>query len=283
MKILSCGAGMQSTALALMSCENKHAQIRRNNVPYPLVPVYDAIIFCDLGLEPDWVLKQVDFIWCACRKAGIPFYIIQSNLYEDYMQKFGRNNVSSIPFWSVDENGKKAKMRRHCTMDYKTNLIEKFLRHELLGYRKYQRLKPEDVLAHEMHIGFSYEERRRISDTVYSKLFIKKYPLVEMKWERKDSYRYILETWGLDTKASACCFCPFHRNYFFQYIKRHAPEDYQKTVAFDRMIGERQKDTAIRSKIYISRSRKRIEDLLPEECNDAQTFPYRGRQIWNGF
>ena len=134
-----------------------------------------------------------------------------------------------------------------------------------------------------MHIGFSYEERRRISDTVYSKLFIKKYPLVEMKWERKDSYRYILEIWGLDTKASACCFCPFHRNYFFQYIKRHAPEDYQKTVAFDRMIGERQKDTAIRSKIYISRSRKRIEDLLPEECNDAQTFPYRGRQIWNGF
>ena len=66
------------------------------------------------------------------------------------MQKFGRNNVSSIPFWSVDENGKKAKMRRHCTMDYKTNLIEKFLRHELLGYRKYQRLKPEDILAHEI-------------------------------------------------------------------------------------------------------------------------------------
>ena len=60
-----------------------------------------------------------------------------------------------------------------------------------------------------MHIGFSYEERRRINPKELSKLYIKKYPLVDMKWERNDSYKYILEVWGLDTKASACCFCPF--------------------------------------------------------------------------
>lgn len=283
MKVLSCGAGMQSTALALMSCENKMAQAQGAPFPHALVPVYDAIIFCDLGLEPNWVQKQVDFIKNACEKAGIPFYIIQSNLYQDYLQNFGRGHTSDIPFWSVDESGKKAKMHRHCTVDYKITLIEKFLRHKLLGYKKYQRLKPEDMQTHEMHIGFSHEERKRISGIEQSKLFVKKYPLVDMEWERKDCYRYILETWGLDTKASACCFCPFHRNYFFQYIKNHAPADYQKTVAFDRMIGERQKDTAIRSKIYISRSRKRIEDLLPEECNDAQTFLYKNQQIWNGF
>lgn len=283
MKVLSCGAGMQSTALALMSCENKHAQTRGNPFPHPFVPVYDAVIFCDLGLEPYWVARQVEFIKQACERAGIPFYIIESNLYQDYMEKFGRGHASSIPFWSVDESGKKAKMRRHCTIDYKITIIEKFLRHQLLGYRKYQRLKPEDMQAHEMHIGFSYEERKRISEQQLSKLFIKKYPLVEMEWERKDSYKYILEVWGLDTKASACCFCPFHRNYFFQYLKENLPEDYKKTVEFDRMIGEMQPHTAIKSKIYISRSRKRIEDLLPEECNDAQCFEYNKKQIWNGF
>ena len=41
MKFLSCGAGMQSTALALMSCENKMYGIR-----YPEVPIYDAILLC---------------------------------------------------------------------------------------------------------------------------------------------------------------------------------------------------------------------------------------------
>lgn len=277
MKILSCGAGMQSTALALMSCENK-----KKGIIHKEVPVYDAVIFCDLGSEPYWVKDQVGFIKGACESVGIPFHIIESNLYQDYMDNFGTGHVSSIPFWSVDETGKKAKMRRHCTLDYKIALIEKFLRYELLGYKKYQRLKKEDICAHEMHIGFSFEERKRISSD-YSKLFIKKYPLVVMEWERADSYRYILEEWGLDTKASACNFCPFHKNYFFRHLKENSKADYEQTVAFDRMIGEMQPNTAIRSKIYISRSRKRIEDLLPEECNDAEYFDYNGKAVWNGF
>lgn len=277
MKILSCGAGMQSTALALMSCENKMKRIVHKEVP-----IYDAVIFCDLGLEPYWVKEQVEFIKNACENAEIPFYEIESNLYQDYMNNFGRGHVSSIPFWSVDENGKKAKMHRHCTLDYKIALIEKFLKYNLLGYKKYQRLKKEDIQAHEMHIGFSYEERKRISQD-YSKLFVKKYPLIDMKWERAESYKYILEVWGLDTKASACNFCPFHKNYFFMHLKENSKEDYDKTVAFDRMIGDMQPNTAIRSKIYISRSRKRIEDLLPEECNDAEYFDYNGKAVWNGF
>ena len=64
MKILSCGAGMQSTALALMSCENK-----MKGIIHKEVPIYDAVIFCDLGLEPYWVNEQVDFIENACKKA----------------------------------------------------------------------------------------------------------------------------------------------------------------------------------------------------------------------
>lgn len=43
MKILSCGAGMQSTALALMACQNVKCPGR-----FPLVPVYDLVCFCDL-------------------------------------------------------------------------------------------------------------------------------------------------------------------------------------------------------------------------------------------
>ena len=48
MKILACGVGMQSTALALMACE----QAITGTSLYPDIPIYDAIIFCDLGLEP---------------------------------------------------------------------------------------------------------------------------------------------------------------------------------------------------------------------------------------
>ena len=103
MKILSCGAGQQSTALALMSCENAMSE----KIIYPLVPVYDAVLFCDLGGEREWVYKQVAFISECCQKAGIPFYILKNkNLKKDYMTNYGKARVCTIPFWSIDESGK---------------------------------------------------------------------------------------------------------------------------------------------------------------------------------
>ena len=71
-KILSCGAGQQSTALALMSCENALS----DKLKYPLVPIYDAVLFCNLGGEREWVYKQVDFIAKQCGMAKIPFYAL---------------------------------------------------------------------------------------------------------------------------------------------------------------------------------------------------------------
>lgn len=163
MKILACGVGMQSTALALMACE----QAITGTSLYPDIPIYDAIIFCDLGLEPGWVKQQVEFIHCVCDEAGIPFYI--------------------------------------------------------------------------------------------------------------------LEKWGLDTKASACVFCPFHRNYFYQYVQQHEPETYAAILGVDNLLCDKTPMPPMKSMLFMSRSRKRIADLTPEDCNDAECFEYCGQQIWNGF
>lgn len=268
---------MQSTALALMACENV---IKPGK--FPLVPIYDLVAFCDLGKEPPWVVKQVEFIEKACNNADIPFVVLQSPLYKDYLDNFGKSRVVSIPFWTVDQDGKKGKMMRNCTMDYKINLIQNYVRWNILGYAKGQRTKPEDLKAHEMHIGFSTEEQQRCKENPH-KMFINKFPLVDMGLERKDNYAYIRDTWGFETKASACSFCPFHRNYFFQYLKDNEPEEYRAVVEFDDLLETGQPLTNIRSKLYISRSRKRIVELLPEECRDAECFLYRDEQVWNGF
>lgn len=284
MKILSCGAGMQSTAIALMSCENKLTE--QGNFPngkiHPKIPIYDAIIFCDLELEPSWVYSQVNFIKSACEWAGIPFYVLENALYTDYMNNFGNSRVVSIPFWTVDKNDKKGKMMRTCTLDYKINLMQKFIRQELLGYKKGQRTKPNDEKAHEMHLGFSKEEKRRCKENPH-RMFVNKFPLCEVGLTRADNYTYIKDIWGLETRASACCFCPFHTNYFFNYLKINSKYEYEKTVAFDKLLEDQQPNTKIRSKLFISKSRKRIEDLLPEECQDKECFLYKGEEIWNGF
>lgn len=277
MKILSCGSGMQSTALALMAVENK---LHENK--WPLVPIYDAVIFCDLGNEPKWVYEQTLFIKEKCDEVGIPFFILESPLYKDYEEYFGNKRVSSIPFWVVNEDGKKSKMPRNCTLDYKVTLINNFVRWNLLGYKKGQRTKNEDLKAHEMHMGFSYEEKKRCKENPH-KMFVNKYPLVDMKLERKDNYAYIKDVWGLETKASACNICPFHKNYFFKYIKENSKKDYDSVIKMDEILENKVKHTKIKGQVFITRSRKRIKDLKDIECDDAETFLYKDEEIWNGF
>lgn len=279
MKILSFGAGMQSTALALMSCENA---VTKYKTPYPIVPIYDAVIFCDLGFEPPWVKKQLEFTRRSCESAGIFFKILDTPLYEDFMKNFGERRTISIPWWTLNNDGHKSKMPRNCTIDYKVNEITKYVRWELLGYKKHQRLKPEDIKAHEMHMGFSLEESRRCHDNPH-RLFVNRFPLVDMGMTRADSYKYILEHWGLDTKASACAFCPFHKNFFFKHLKEFYPEEYQKLVGMDNLLRDKNPKPPMDSDLFISRSRKRLEELTDSDCDDAECFEYCGRQIWNGF
>ena len=190
MKILSCGAGMQSSALHLMSCENALAKIRGEPPVWPQVPIYDISIFCDLGFEPPWVKKQVEFLANAGHSCGVPLVILDSPLYTDFMENFGERRTISIPWWTIKEDGHKSKMPRNCTIDYKVELISKYVRWELLGYKKGQRLRDEDKKAHEMHMGFSAEESRRCKESP-NPMFVNKFPLVEMGLTRADNFAYI--------------------------------------------------------------------------------------------
>ena len=277
--ILSYGAGTPSTTLALMACENA-----RHGPPYPhpQVPVYDAVIFCDLHGEPGWVYRQAAFTADACAKAGIPFYTLETDLYGDFLRNFGRSHIASVPFWTLGDNGRKGRMPRQCTYDYKIKVIERFVRRDLLGYKPRQRTLDLDVHAHRMHMGIMWEERRRAKPSNLT-LFENCYPLVEMGWTRPMCYAYNREVWGLETRASCCLFCPFHSNYFFQHIREWEPACYACALRVDELVESRQARPPLKSRLYLSRSRKRLRDLSLEDCQDAGTFFYQGREIWNGF
>lgn len=279
MKILSFGAGMQSTALALMACENAAAS---STYPFPLVPVYDAVIFCDLGLEPPWVAEQCNFVKNACENVGIFFKVLEAPLYEDFRTNFGERRTISIPWWTLDSDGHKSKMPRLCTIDYKVYVIAQYVRHELLGYRKGQRLKPEDRKAHEMHMGFDADEKNRCKENI-NPMFVNRFPLVEMGLVRADNYAYIKDVWGLETKASACSFCPFHKNFFFQYLRNFEPDSYAAVNEIDHLLATKNPKPPMSSDLFVSRSRKRLDDLTTQDCDDAEYFDYNGRKIWNGF
>ena len=149
-------------------------------------------------------------------------------LYNDLMQNFGKRRVVSIPWWTLRSDGHKSRMPRNCTLDYKVAQIAKFLRWEVLGYRKGQKLRDEDRKAHEMHMGFSFEERHRCKESP-NPMLTNHFPLVEMKLTRADNYAYILDAWGLDTKASACCFCRWPDSSFLCPAMRFSVSDFANT------------------------------------------------------
>lgn len=282
LEILSFGAGMQSTALALMSCENANAKRKGQQPPFPLVPIYDLVVFCNLGFEPPWVMKQVEFTQKACEQTGIWFTVLESPLYNDFMENFGERRTISIPWWTLGDNGHKSKMPRNCTIDYKVGVISKFVRWKVLGYKKGQRLRDEDKKAHKMHMGFSFEEKRRCRESP-NPMFVNRFPLVDMELVRADNYAYIRDVWGLETKASACTFCPFHQNYFFKHLRENLPETYEKLVGVDELLRDKNPKPPMNADLFISRSRKRLVELTDEDCDDAQCFEYCGERIWNGF
>ena len=110
--------------------------------------------------------------------------------------------------------------------------------------------------------------------------------MVDMGLTRADNYAYVRERWGLKTRGSACLFCPFHTNYFFENCKYTCEKDYNTILAFDKLLENGVPNSRIgvpNSRLFISRSRKRIRNLTHEECADAKKFDYKGEKVWNGF
>ena len=278
LNILSFGAGTPSTTLALMSCENA----LKGRPVWPHVPIYHAVIFCDLHSEPSWVYRQAAFVASACAGAGIPFYTLDANLYDDWTGNFGRARIASIPFWTLSADGKKGRMPRQCTYDYKIKRIEQFVRYELLCYSPRERALKIDVHAHALHMGIMWEEQRRAKESKQT-LFVNRYPLIEMKWTRSACYTYNRDVWGLDTKASCCLFCPFHTNYFYRYIRQNEPACYNCALQVDRIAETYQARPPVKSELFLSKSRKRLRDLNDADCDDAKHFWYKSFLLWDGF
>jgi len=218
-RILSCGAGVQSTTLALMACNGQ-------------IPDLDAAIFADTGWEPPAVYRQVDMLAEEFKRAGIDFYRVSSgNLRSDTLDPDHR--FVSVPYFTKNADGSRGMGRRQCTSEYKLKPIKKQVR-QLLGY-VHPTPVPRGVYA-EQWIGFSTDEIGRVRsrlDVLYEK---PRYPLLELDMSRKDCERWLKAVgWG-HTAKSACIGCPFHGNAQWRDLRDNHPEQWADAVDFDRQI-----------------------------------------------
>jgi hypothetical protein len=229
--ILNLGAGVQSTALYLMS-------LRRDEPEH--VPVFDYAIFADTGEEPKAVRKHLDWL----HSLGGPPIIersVGSRLGDDLARGIHSTGqrFASIPAFTKDpaERGP-AMLRRQCTAEYKIGVVERAIRRDVLGLEPGRRV-PKGVAVHQW-FGLSYDEPRRIvkvQDRFRSIAYAEPhFPLWDMQYTRADCAAYLAAIVPHETPRSACTFCPFHDNAEWRRLRDSDPEGWSRAVEVDAML-----------------------------------------------
>lgn len=233
LRVLSLGAGVQSTTLLLLSAEGR-------------LPRLDAAIFADTGWEPRRVYEHLDRLEReVAQPAGIPIYRVRA-------KSAGGQRVSGdlradsldagafvrIPVFVRNRSGTGAAMvRRQCTEEYKLKPIKAKIR-KMLGYPHPKPVPPGTVV--EQAIGISRDEFERVKDADVRYLR-NVFPLLNMDgaadgrvgWTREDCRRYLRSHGWASTPKSACIGCPFHGNAQWRELRDEHPEEWADAVDFD--------------------------------------------------
>jgi len=250
LRILSLGAGVQSTTLALMIEKGE-------------VPMVDCAVFSDTMSEPKAVYKHLDWLE---QNVSFPIYrISKGNLAEDIIEGInGKYKYLSIPVYTVNKaTKKKGLLRRQCTNDYKIQPIIKKIR-ELLGYKKGERVKKGTKV--EMLMGISIDEIVRMRDN-RMKYIQNVYPLIDKNIRRYQCLEWMEKNNYPKPPRSACTFCPYHSNIEWLEIKKNKKE-WDEVVALDNAIryGTKKKEDAV----FLHKSCVPIEEADLEPNKDQQ-------------
>lgn len=219
LRVLSLGAGVQSTTLALMAA-------RREIGPMP-----DAAIFADTGWEPAAVYRHLD--WLETQLPYPLYRVSAGNIRTDLLNRgSGRpGRFVTVPFFLKHPNGKPGIGRRQCTSHYKVEPIRKKVR-ELLGAGPRSRIPAGSV---EKWIGISLDEIIRATPSKV-KFETNRHPLLEQRMTRRDCIRWLeLRQYPIPPK-SACIGCPFPSNAMWREIRDNDPAAWSDAVEVDRAI-----------------------------------------------
>ena len=247
LKILSLGAGVQSTAVLLMSCKGE-------------LPKLDAAIFADTGWEPKEVYEHFEWLKAEAEKAGIPVYIVSiGDIRANHLKAKFRVSNSKEGRYQIDmpvfsKRGIDTGITtRQCTSEYKIKPVERKVR-ELLGYKKGQRIPPDSA---QQWLGISTDEIRRakISKVKWYDLH---YPLlIDKRMSRADCLSWLEKNYPeRKIPRSACIGCPFHSNEEWSRMKNEDPVSWEDAVDFDKKLRDLDagKDKGLAGKLYLHSS-----------------------------
>ncbi len=235
LRVLSLGAGVQSTTLALMAAHGE-------------APIPDVAIFADTQWEPQAVYDHLRWLMSV-----LPFDVLivtQGNIREAIRDR--RNTTggrfAAIPWHTINPDGSHGMGRRQCSSEYKLTPIMHAIR-DRLGKPGRAYIAPGSV---EVILGISRDEAQRMR-TARQRYMVNRYPLIEMGMTRQACLRWLdAHTYPRPAK-SACIGCPFHDNNHWRTMRDNRPEEWADAIAADRAL-----------RIGDARGMKAIEYMHPQ-------------------
>ncbi len=299
LKILSLGAGVQSTAVLLMSCRG-------------ILPKLDAAIFADTQWEPKSVYKHLAWLEVEAKSYGIPVLKgTRGDLRADGIEfrrnggkgsrthstapegtklthEQGNGRKASIPLFVLNPDGSIGIINRQCTSEYKIEVVERIIRRDLLGLKPRQR-SPENAVEHWFGISADEVQRRRTSTNHWQTF---RYPLIDdvqsprgdtffgRGFDRQDCLDWIEAHSYPAPPRSACIGCPFHTDAEWLRMRREEPESFADAVAFDaeiRAASAAQSETKVGRLVglpFLHRSCRPLSEVFfnPDDTTAAFTF-----------
>lgn len=246
-RVISLGAGVQSTTMALMAA---HGEIG---------PMPDCAIFADTQWEPRKVYDHLDWL---VGKLPYPVYRVSAgNLRADILNrsKTSAGRIAAVPWFMLMPNGDDAMGRRQCTSEYKLNPIRRKVR-ELLGDKT-----PKG--GAEVWIGISTDEAMRMKPSRVGYM-VNRWPLIEQSMNRNDCLRWLERNGYPPAPKSSCIGCPFHSNHQWRELRDGPAEEWADAIEVDAAIREQ---PGFRGKQFMHRS------LVPLPDVDLSTAEDRGQ------
>lgn len=242
-RVLSLGAGVQSSTLALM--------IARGDLP----PV-DCAIFSDTGWEPKAVYEWLDWL-----EQQLPFPVHRvsaGNLRQDQINrsKPSSGRIAAVPWFTLSPKGKEGMGRRQCTAEYKLRPLQRKVV-ELMD-----RKRPKGGC--EMLIGISMDEVWRMKPSRVQYI-VNKFPLIEKQITRQACLRWMEERQYPKPPKSSCIGCPFHSDAQWRAL---SPEEFADAVEVDRAI---RNQPGFRGQQFMHKSLKPLDQV------DFSTLEERGQ------
>lgn len=259
LKVLSLGAGAQSTALALM------AEKGWKGLEKP-----DLAIFADTQWEPPNVYEHLK--WLKKQLSYEVVSVTAGNIHENIL-----NGVNSdgdkfldIPAFLINPNGSNSVAMRQCTTHYKIKPIHKELR-KRLGVQAGKRV-PKDVQV-EMWLGISADESHRIKES-RDEWITNRYPLIEQDMSRANIYNWFEERYPKRRlPRSACVGCPYHSDMEWKWIKENQPESFAEAVNVDLALRTSKKVRgSLRGEAYLHKSRTQLDKIDFAHTTDYDDF-----------